>query len=61
MLEQSAPKGLHSVERTLAGALCEELQPEGRTYVGEVHGRLSHGRNSMLEQGKRVRRKERQT
>ncbi|GAB0208471.1 EH domain-containing protein 4 [Grus japonensis] len=29
------------VERTHAETICEELQPMGRTHVGEVHGGLS--------------------
>ena len=37
MLEQCAPEGLHTMERTHAGAVCEELQPVGMTHVGEVH------------------------
>jgi len=40
-LEQSAPERLHLVERTNAEAVCEELQPLGRTHIGEVHGALS--------------------
>jgi len=27
----------------------------GRTYVGEIHGRLSHGTDPTLEQAKSVR------
>jgi len=41
MLEQPVPEGLHPVEGTQAGAVCEELQPVGRTHVREVHGGLS--------------------
>ncbi|GAB0181827.1 zinc finger and BTB domain-containing protein 5 [Grus japonensis] len=41
MLEQSAPEGLHPMEGTHTGAVHEELQPMGRTDVGEVHGGLS--------------------
>ena len=41
MLGQSVPEGLHPVEGTHAGAVCEELQLIGRTHVGEVHGGLS--------------------
>ncbi|GAB0183427.1 hypothetical protein GRJ2_000808000 [Grus japonensis] len=40
-LEQSAPEGLRFVEGTHAGAVHEELQPMGRTHVGEVCGGLS--------------------
>jgi len=36
MLEKSVPEGLHSVERAHAGPVCEELQPVGKTYLGEV-------------------------
>jgi len=36
MLEQSAPEGLHPMERTHAGAVCEGLQPVRRTHVREV-------------------------
>ncbi|GAB0180894.1 AN1-type zinc finger protein 5-like [Grus japonensis] len=41
MLEQSVPEGLYPVEGTHAGAVGEELQPEGRTHVAEVRGGLS--------------------
>ncbi|GAB0179988.1 hypothetical protein GRJ2_000464100 [Grus japonensis] len=41
MLEQSGPEGLHLVEGTPAGAVDAELQPVGRTHVGEAHGGLS--------------------
>ena len=54
-LERSVPEGLHPVEGTHAGAVCEELQPVGRTHVGEVHGGVSHGRDPTLEQGKSVK------
>jgi len=61
MLEQPVPEGLHPVEGTHAGAVCEELQPVGRTHVGVAHGELSPvGGDPTLEQGQRVRRKERQ-
>jgi len=40
MLEQLAPEGLHPMEGTYAGAVCEELQPLGRIHFGEAHGRL---------------------
>ncbi|GAB0209911.1 hypothetical protein GRJ2_003456800 [Grus japonensis] len=39
-LEQSIPEGLHPVEEIRA--VHEELQPVGRTQIGEIHGRLSH-------------------
>lgn len=41
MLELSIPDGLHHVEETHAGAVCEKLQPVVRTYVGEAFGGLS--------------------
>jgi len=41
MLEQSVPEGLHPVEGTHSGAVCEELQPMARTHIGEFHGGLS--------------------
>jgi len=34
MLKQPVPKGLHPVEGTHTGVVCEELQPVGRTQVG---------------------------
>ena len=40
-MKQSNPEGLHPVEGTHPGTVCEELQPVGRTHVGEVHGGLS--------------------
>ena len=55
MLEQSVPEGLHAMEGTHAGAVCEELQPAGRTHVGEVGGELSPVEDPTLEQGKGVR------
>jgi len=40
------------MEGTHAGAVCEELQPLGRTHVGEVCGELSPMRGTFtLEQG----------
>jgi len=55
-LEQPVPEGLHPVEGTHAGAVREELQPMGRTCIGEVHGEQSPVRGTfMLEQGKSVR------
>lgn len=38
MLEQSVPEGLHPTEGTHSGVACEELQPVGKTYDGEIHG-----------------------
>jgi len=35
MLEQPVPEELHLMERTHTEATHEELQPVGRTYVGE--------------------------
>jgi len=59
MLEQPVPEGLHPVEGTHAGAVCEELQDTGRTDVGEVCGELWRTvfgeRDLTLEQGKSVR------
>lgn len=39
-LEVSVPEGLGPMERTHTGAVCQELQPLGRTHMGEVHGGL---------------------
>jgi len=36
-LEPSVPEGLYAVVGTHAGAVCEELQPMGKTQVGAVH------------------------
>ena len=44
MLEQ--PEGLNPVEGTHAGAVHEELQPMGRTHVGEDCGELSSVRGT---------------
>jgi len=41
MPEQPVPEGLHTVERSHAGAIHEELQPVGKTHVEAVHGELS--------------------
>jgi len=46
------------VERTCAGAVFEELQPMGRTHVGEVHGGLSPVKGPHTGAGKNVRREE---
>lgn len=54
-LKQSAPGGLHPMEETPTGAVCEEAQPGGRTQTGEDCGGLSCGRDSLLEQRKNVR------
>jgi len=44
------------MEGAHTGAVCEELQPMGRTHVGEVCGELSPMRGTfMLEQGQSVR------
>jgi len=43
------------VARTHTGAVCEELQPVGRTHVGEVWRTVSRERDLMLKQGKIVR------
>ncbi|OPJ83134.1 hypothetical protein AV530_010543 [Patagioenas fasciata monilis] len=44
------------MEGTHAGAVCEELQPTGRTHVGEVNEELFPlGVTLMLEQRKSVR------
>jgi len=37
MLKYSVPEGLHPVESAHTGAVLEELQTVGRTYVAEVH------------------------
>jgi len=43
-------------EGTYAELVCEELQPVGRTHIGEVHGGLSTVSGTPdLEQGKSVR------
>jgi len=56
MLEQPVPEGLHPMEGTHTGAVCEELKPMGRTCVREVCGELSPMTGAfMLEQGKSVR------
>lgn len=39
MLEQHVPEGL--LKETHDGAVCDELQPVGRTHVGKVCGGLS--------------------
>ncbi|PKU30658.1 ubx domain-containing protein 4 [Limosa lapponica baueri] len=40
-LEHSVPEGLHPMEMTHTGTVCEELQHMGRTFVGGVCGQLS--------------------
>lgn len=35
-LEQPLPEGLHPMESTHTGAICEKLQPVGRIHVGEA-------------------------
>lgn len=52
---QTAPGGLHPVEETPTGAVCEERQTGGRTQTREDCGGLSCGRNPLLEQGKDVK------
>ena len=49
-LEQSVPEGLHHVEGTHAGAVCEELQPVGRTH-GEVQEVPMEGLSPSEEEG----------
>lgn len=36
-LEQSPPEGMRSLEQTKGGAVCEELQPTGRTQTGKAN------------------------
>jgi len=53
MLEQPVPEGLHPMEGTHAGAVCEELQPMGGIGVGEVSGELSPmGRTPQWSRGR---------
>ncbi|GAB0180379.1 zinc finger and BTB domain-containing protein 5 [Grus japonensis] len=49
-LEQSGPEGLHPMEGTHAGAVCEEPQPMGRTHVGEVCGGPHAGAGEECEE-----------
>lgn len=51
------PGGLHPTEGTHSGVVHEELKPVGRTQIGEVQG-VCFWRDSTLEQGRSVRRKE---
>lgn len=52
-LEDCGPKGLHPLERTYTGALCEELRPVGRTHIEEAHGRWSSmGRTPHWDRGR---------
>jgi len=46
MLERPVPEGLYPVEGTHAEAVHEELQPMGRTHIGEVCGELSSVRGT---------------
>jgi len=41
MLEQPVLEGLHPVEGTHAGEVCDELQPVGRTRFGAACGEWS--------------------
>jgi len=60
-LEQPIPEGLHPMEGTHAGAVNKDLQPMGRTPHWDSWWRtVSRGRDPTLEQGRSVRRKERQ-
>jgi len=52
-LEQPVPEGLHPMEGIHVGAALEELQPVGRTYIGDVCGELSPMRwTSRWSQGR---------
>lgn len=53
----AVPGGLHPTEGTHSGVVHEELKPVGRTQIGEVQG-VCFWRDSTLEQGRSVRRKE---
>jgi len=58
MLEESVPARLHPVDGPHRTA-HEELQPLGRTHIGEVCGELyCLGRTPRLEQVKSLRRKQ---
>lgn len=52
MLKLSVPEGLTLMQGVHAGTVHEELQPIGRTHVGEVS---SCGSNPTLEQRKSVK------
>lgn len=45
-------RGCTLLEGTHSGAICEELQPAGRTRFGQAHGErtVSSGRDPTLEQ-----------
>lgn len=43
------------MEGTHAGEVCEELQPVGRTHIGEINGIVSQKRDTTLDQLKCVR------
>jgi len=45
-LEQPVPDGLYPMGGTCAGAVCEELQPVGRTHIEELCGELSSIRDT---------------
>ncbi|KAK4830014.1 hypothetical protein QYF61_008277 [Mycteria americana] len=49
MLKQSVPEGLHPVERTHAGAVCE-VQPVGGTHVEEVREELQPMERTHVEE-----------
>jgi len=51
MLEQSIAEGLYSIERVHAGAVLEELQPRGKTHVGEINEGLYPMRGSSCWSG----------
>lgn len=58
MLEKTVPERLYPLERTHTGVVLEELQPTGMTHTGEVTEELwPVGGESMMKQGKNVRRK----
>lgn len=54
-LQQSPHGEMHPMEETHPRAVCEKLQPRGRTQTAEDCRELSCGRHSMLKQGKNVR------
>lgn len=57
-VEQSIPERLHSVVQTHIRAVLEEVQSAGTPHW-IIQGRMaSHGKDPMMEQGKRVKVKE---